>query len=75
MTNLQALQLVGATVRSGFGTMEKSASASSTQQQLLAAGWPSPEEGLTKLATLSRMLGTGMMIEEAEASLAEAQAA
>ena len=74
MNDLQRLQLVGATVRSGFTTMEKAASASPQQQEILATGWPRPEEDLTKLASLARMLGTGMMIEEADMSIAQAMA-
>jgi hypothetical protein len=72
MTNLALLQITGAVVRSGFSTLEKSASASPQQQELLAAGWPREDEQLTKVATLARMLGTGLMIEEAEASIAQA---
>ncbi len=74
MNDLQRLQLVGATVRSGFTTMEKAASSSPQQREILEAGWPRPEEGLTKLASLARMLATGMLIEEADQSIAQAMA-
>lgn len=74
MNDIQRMRLVGAAVRAGCGTMEKSASASPQQQEILAAAWPKPEEGLTKLASLSRMLATGLLIEEADASIAKAMA-
>lgn len=75
MNESQRLQLVGATVRSGFAVFEKSASAAPAQQEVLSAGWPREEEGLTKLAHLSRILATGTLVEEAEASVAEEAAA
>ena len=72
MNDAQRLSLVGAAVRSGFAVMEKSASAAPTQSELLNAGWPSPEENISKRAALARMIGTGLMVEEAELSLAAA---
>jgi hypothetical protein len=67
--------LVQAVVRSGFAAMEKSAFATPEQQEILQAGWPQDEEGLSKLASLSRVLATGLMVEEAEmAEAAEAAA-
>ena len=71
MNASQYLQLVGATVRSGAAVLEKSASAAPSQQEILAAGWPQEGEGITKKAELSRILATGLMVSEAEASLAE----
>ena len=72
MNDSQRLQLVGATVRSGFAVMEKSGSAAPQQQEILRAGWPSKDEQITKSARLARMLATGMLVEEAELSLAQA---
>ncbi len=49
--------------------MEKAASASPEQNEILDTAWPNAErEPLTKLATLSRILATGLMVEEAAAS-------
>jgi hypothetical protein len=69
MNSSTRLQLVGAAVRSGFSVFEKSASAAPAQLEVLQAGWPQPDEPITKLASLSRVLATGLMVEEAEASL------
>ena len=69
MNSSQRLQLVGAALRSGFTVLEKTASAAPAQQELIEAGWPKHEEGITKLASLARIIATGLMIEEAEASL------
>lgn len=66
------MNLVRSAFRAGIVTMEKAASASSAQQAVLGAGWPRPEEGLTKRAALSRILATGLLVEEGEASLATA---
>lgn len=73
MNDSQRLQLVGATVRSGFSVAEKSASAAPKQAEVLQAGWPSEDEGISKKAALARVLATGMVVEEAEMSLREAQ--
>jgi len=51
--------------------MEKSASASLEQTEVLQAVWPPEEAPLTKLARLSHILSAGAMVEEAELSLAE----
>ena len=48
--------------------MSKSASASTEQQEILAAAWPA--EGTTKVAALAQVLASGLMVEEAEASTA-----
>jgi len=69
MNESQRLAIVGSTVRSGFSVMQKSASASPEQQEVLAAAWPTEESGMTKLATLASVLATGAMVEEAEQSL------
>jgi hypothetical protein len=69
MNSPQYLQLVGATLRSGFTVLEKSANAAPAQQDILQAAWPQEDENITKLASLSRILATGLMVEEAEASL------
>ena len=74
MNDSQRLQLVGATVRSGFAVMQKSASAAPAQKEILEAGWPGKDEEITKRARLSRMIATGMLVEEAEMSQAQAQA-
>lgn len=58
-------------MRSGFTVMEKAASAQDAQKELLEAGWPQRDEEITKLARLARVLATGMMVEEAELSLAQ----
>jgi hypothetical protein len=61
--------LVSAAVASGLTVMEKSASASPEQAEVLQAAWPSDANGnLTKLAALSQILATGLLVEEAEAS-------
>lgn len=60
--------LVSAAVASGLTVMEKSASASPEQAEVLQAAWPSDNGGQTKLASLSQILATGLMVEEAEAS-------
>lgn len=69
MNDTQRLQLVGAATRSGFAVLEKSASANSAQQEVLAAGWPSADEQISGSARLARVLGTGLMVEESEESL------
>lgn len=58
--------LVKACLVSGFSVMEKSASVTPDQSEVLAHAWPSEGEGLSKLATLSKVIATGVMIEEAE---------
>lgn len=70
MNTSQRLSLVGSTILSGFATLEKGASASPQQREILEAAWPSEDEGITKLAHLSRILATGVMVEDAEDSLA-----
>ena len=47
--------------------MDKSASASPEQAEVLNAAWPDGSEQ-TKMASLAKMLATGMLVEEAEAS-------
>lgn len=74
MNNSHTLQLVGAAVRSGMAVHEKSASAAPAQLQVLQAGWPQEGEGITKRAQLARILATGSMVLEAEASLHESAA-
>lgn len=69
MNSTQRLQLVGAALRSGFAVQEKSASAAPAQREILETAWPQEGDGITKLASLSRILATGLMVEEAEASL------
>lgn len=75
MNDTQRLALVGAAVRSGYAVMEKSAAASDQQAEILGAGWPTEGEQITKKARLSRIIATGMIVEEGEAALAEAYAA
>lgn len=72
MNESQRLAIVGSTVRSGFSVMEKSASASPQQREVLEAAWPAEDSGMTKLAQLSSVLATGAMVEEAELSAANA---
>lgn len=61
--------LIAATVTSGFSVMDKSASASPEQNEILENAWPDANrEPLTKRATLARILATGLMVEEAAAS-------
>ena len=71
MNDLARISLTNAAVRSGFATMEKAASASPQQQEILAAAWPNPDEEISKSARLSRIIATGIMIDEAEQSVAE----
>jgi hypothetical protein len=52
--------------------MQKSASASAPQAEILGAGWPAADEQITKKARLSRIIATGMIVEEGEAALAQA---
>ena len=59
--------LTKATVTAGLSVMEKSASASQEQRDVLSAAWPDGSEQ-TKMASLAKMLATGMLVEEAEAS-------
>lgn len=70
MNSAQRLSIVGASLRSSSVVLEKSAAAAPAQQEVIQAGWPQEGEQLTKLAALSRILATGLVIEEAEASLA-----
>jgi len=72
MNDSQKLQLVGATLRAGDAVMVKSASAAPAQTSILEAGWPREDEQLSKVARLARMLGTGYLVEEAEASSQQA---
>ena len=66
--------LVKAATVAGFQVLEKSASATPQQLEVLDTAWPDAErEELTKLGALSRILATGLMVEEAEQ--AEQQAA
>lgn len=59
--------LVKACLVSGFSVMEKQASVTPEQSEVLAHAWPAENEGLSKLATLSKVIATGVMIEEADA--------
>ncbi len=59
--------LVKATVTAGLSVMEKSASSTPEQGEVLSAAWPDGSEQ-TKTAALAKMLATGMLVEEAEAS-------
>ena len=59
--------LIKATVAAGSSVMDKSASASPEQAEVLNAAWPDGSEQ-TKMASLAKMLATGMLVEEAEAS-------
>lgn len=60
--------LTRATVTSGLNVMEKSASASPEQNEVLSAAWPDGSEQ-TKTAALAKMLASGMLVEEANTSL------
>lgn len=64
--------LVGAVLRASHTVLAKSASADANQLDVLEAAWPRPEEPITKMASLSRVLATGLMVEEAEMELAQA---
>lgn len=57
--------LTSATVSAGFSVMEKSASASSEQTEVLSAAWPDGSDQ-TKMASLAKILAAGMMVEEAD---------
>jgi hypothetical protein len=57
--------LVKAAVHSGFSVLEKKASGSPEQAEVLEGAWPNGET--TKLAALSQVLATGLMVEEAGA--------
>ena len=70
MNDLTRHSLVGAAVRSGFAVMEKSASATPEQREVMQAAWPSEDEGVTKIAQLSRIIAAGSLVEEADASVA-----
>lgn len=59
--------LTRAAVTSGFNVMEKSASATPAQAEILGNSWPDGSEQ-TKTASLAKILATGLMVEEAEAS-------
>jgi len=74
MNDSTRLALVGAAVRAGFTVMQKSASASPQQNEILGAAWPQEDEGITKRAYLSRILATGLLVDEADQSLAQAVA-
>jgi len=56
--------LTHAAIISGNEVMEKSASASPTQQEVLNAAWPS-EDSQSKVASLAQILATGLLVEEA----------
>ena len=58
--------LVSRTVGAGFTTLEKSASAQSEVGEVINNAWPTAEEGLTKTATLARILAIGAVIERAD---------
>jgi len=66
--------LVHASLTAGMAVMEKSASASPAQKQVLATVWPSEDENITKKAKLSRVIASGILVEEADISLAKAHA-
>ena len=57
--------LVKAALFSGLTVTEKSASAAPAQSAVLNEVWP--DGGQTKIASLSRILAAGMMVEEADA--------
>lgn len=57
--------LTQAATISGFAVMEKSASASQEQQEILDAVWPG-EDVLSKTAALARVLAAGVLVEEAD---------
>lgn len=63
--------LVKAVVSASHTVLAKSASADVHQREVLEAAWPHPEEGLSKRASLARVLATGLMVEEAEQALAQ----
>lgn len=71
MNDLLHMQLVKETVAASATTMEKAASGSPEQVEIIQAAFPSSDEGLTKLATLARVLATGLVINEAEQSLSQ----
>jgi|688.fasta_scaffold2857054_1 hypothetical protein len=68
MNSIIRHNLTKATLVAGSAVMTKSASASPEQSEILAAAWPAEET--TKLAALSQVLASGLMVEEAEASTA-----
>jgi hypothetical protein len=59
--------LVQKAVRAGAVTLEKSANATDHVSDLINAAWPTAEDGLSKVASLARILSIGVSIEEAEA--------
>lgn len=62
--------LVQAALVSGSTVMSKQASATPEQAEVLAAAWPG--EGTTKLAALSQIIASGVMVEEADAAAVQA---
>ena len=75
MNEVTRHSLVGALLQSSFATMEKSASASPEQAEILNTAWPNEEDAqsMSKKAQLAQCLATGVMLEEA--AIAEHQAA
>lgn len=63
------IQLVNSAVLSGAIVMNKAASATPAQTEILEAAWPKAGENIEKRAALSRIIAAGAMVEEAEASL------
>jgi hypothetical protein len=61
-------RLVAAALLSGGAVMSKSASASADQQEVLENVWPSADEGISKKATLARIIAAGAIVEEAAMS-------
>jgi len=61
--------LVQSALFAGTAVMEKSANAAPAQLEILENAWPSEDEGITKKAQLSRVIATGILVEQAEASM------
>ena len=59
--------LTKAALQAGSTVMAKQASASPEQTEILSAAWPTEET--TKVASLAQVLASGLMVEEAEASI------
>ena len=68
MNSITRHNITRAALVAGSAVMAKQASASPEQSEILAAAWPTDDT--TKLAALSQVLASGLMVEEAEASTA-----
>lgn len=66
MNALTRSHLVKAALESSHAVLTKQASATPEQAEVLNGAWPSEET--TKLAALSQIIATGLMVEEAQAS-------